>query len=259
MEIQQFEEQLSEGPASLKVTNEIGSITVVPGSDDGHGNGRTIHVNAKSRGMVITVSHSDNTVTVRAEREEAWRNPLTHLKGLFTNEHPEAHLTIQVPADCAVNAKTITGSLSISGIEGMVNGRVVTGNAKLANLSGPINAKTVTGKLTYYGRLSDDTHRFKTVTGAVRLNLTHLPDARLDARTNVGGIHCEFLKGTATSTTDATSALSAGVQSQNIVGSRLKDVLGSGQGHVKIRVATGGIQLNHVVEKVKEKEGELIS
>jgi hypothetical protein len=195
--------------------------------------------------MVITVSRSDNSVTVRAEREEAWRNPITHLRGLFTNEHPEAHLTIQVPADCDVNAKTITGSLAVSGIEGTVNGRVVTGSAKLANLGGPINAKTVTGKLTYNGRLSDDTHHFKTVTGAVRLNLTHLPSARLDARTDVGGIHCEFAKGTA-------------VQSQNMVGSRLQGVLGSGQGHVKIRVTTGGIQLNHITEKVKEKEGELI-
>lgn len=237
METQQFEEQLTKGPASLKVTNEIGTITIVPGSDDD----RTIHVNAESRGMVIIVSRSDNTVTVRAEREEAWRNPLEQLKGLFTNEHPEAHLIIQVPADCDVNAKIITGSLAISGIDGVVNGRVITGSAKLTNLGGPINAKTVTGKLSYNGRLTNDTHHFKTVTGAVKLNLTHLPDARLDARTDVGGIHCEFLKGTA-------------VTAQNMVGSRLRDVLGSGQGHVKIRVATGGIQLNHIAEK-ERKEG----
>lgn len=240
MEIQQFAEQLTEGPASLKVTNEIGSITIVPGSDDG----RTVHVNAESRGMIITVSRSNNTVTVRAERDEAWRNPIEHVKNLFTDEYPKAHLTIQVPADCAVNAKMVTGSLSISGINGVVNGRTVTGSAKLANLGGPINAKTVTGKLSYDGRLSDDTHHFKTVTGAVKLNLTELPDARLDARTDVGGIHCEFSKGTA-------------VTPQNMVGSRLQDVLGSGQGHIKIRVATGGIHLNHIVEK--EKEGELVS
>lgn len=242
MDIQQFEEQLTKGPASLKVTNEIGSITIMPGSNDDP----TIHINAESRGMVITVSRSDNTITVRAEREKAWRTPLEHLRGLFTNEHPEAHLTIRVPADCDVNAKTITGSLSIGGIDGVVNGRVVTGSAKLTNLGGPINAKTVTGKLSYYGRLSDDTHHFKTVTGAVRLNLTHLPNARLDARTDVGGIHCQFSKGTA-------------VTAQNMIGSRLRDVLGSGQGHIKIRVATSGIQLNHIIEKVKEKEGVLIS
>ena len=103
MEIQQFEEQLTKGPASLKVTNEIGSITIVPGSDDN----RTIHVDAESRGMVVTVSRSENTVTVRAEREEAWRNPIEQIRGLFNNEHPQADLTIQVPADCDVNAKTI--------------------------------------------------------------------------------------------------------------------------------------------------------
>ncbi len=242
MEIQQFEEQLTKGPASLKVTNEIGSITIVPGSD---GN-RTIHVDAESRGMVVTVSRSDNTVTVRAEREEAWRNPIEQIRGLFNNEHPKADLTIQVPADCDVNAKMITGSLSIGGIDGVVNGRTVTGSTKLTNLGGPINAKTVTGKLSYNGRLSDDTHQFKTVTGAVKLNLTDLPNARLDARTDVGGIQCDFVKGTAVTT-------------QNIVGSRLQNVLGNGQGYIKIRVATGGIQLNHIVEKVKEQEGELIS
>ncbi|MCB9418609.1 MAG: hypothetical protein H6667_02305 [Ardenticatenaceae bacterium] len=248
MEIQQFEEQLSKGPVSLKVTNEIGSITIVPGSDDI----RTIHVDAESRGMIITVSRSDNTVTVRAEREEAWRNPIEQIRGLFTNEHPEAHLTIQVPVDCDVNAKMITGSLSISGIDGVVNGRTVTGSAKLTNLGGPINAKTVTGKLSYNGRLSDDIHHFKTVTGAVKLNLAHLPNARLDARTDVGGIHYEFLKGTATST-----SLSAGVTTQNMVGSRLQDVLGSGQGHIKIRVATGSIHLNHIVENEGSFNGRI--
>jgi hypothetical protein len=249
MEIQQFEEQLTDGPVFLKVTNEIGSIIIVPDSGDGHG--RSIHIDTESRGMVITVSRSDNRVTVRAQREEAWRNPIELLRSLFSHEHPEAHLTIQVPADCAVDAKMVTGSLSVSGVEGMVNGRVVTGSAKLANLGGPISAKTVTGKLTYHGRLSNDTHHFKTVTGAVRLNLSHLPNTRLDARTDVGGIHYGFSKGTA-----AASALSAGITTQNIVGSRLKDVLGSGQGHIKIRVTTGSIHLNHIVEK--ETEGELI-
>lgn len=242
MEIQQFEEKLGEGPASLKVTNEIGSITIVPGSD----NSRTVHIDAESRGIVVTVSNVDNHVIVRAEREEAWRNPIEQIKRLFTDEHPKADLTIQVPADCAVDAKMITGSLSISGIDGMVNGRTVTGSAKLTNLGGPISAKTVTGSLTYNGRLSDDIHHFKTVTGAIKLNLTHQPNAQLDARTDVGGIQCDWGMGTA-------------VQSQNLVGSRLRSTLGSGQGHIKIRVATGGINLNHIVEKVKEKEGELIS
>jgi hypothetical protein len=242
MEIQQFTEQLTEGPASLKVINEIGSIVVVPGNDGS----RAVHIDAESRGMVVTVSNIDNHVTVRAEREEAWRNPIESIKALFAQEHPEARLTIRVPADCVVDAKTVTGSLSVSGIEGTVNGRVVTGSAKFANLGGPVFAKTVTGKLSYEGHLSDATHHFKTVTGAVQLNLTEMPNARLDARTDVGGIHCDFVKGTA-------------VQSQNMVGSRLQDVLGSGEGHIKIRVATGGIHLNHIVERVKEKEGELIS
>jgi hypothetical protein len=195
MEIQQFEEKLTDGPATLHVMNEIGSITIERSNGNSNGDSHTIHINAESRGMVVTVSNVDNHVTVRAEREDTWRNPIEQVKALFSQEHPKAHLTIQVPADCVVNAKMVTGSLAVSGIEGMVNGRVVTGSAELANLSGPINVKTVTGNLTYHGQISNDIHHFKTVTGTVRLNLTHLPDARLDARTDVGGIQCDVGKG----------------------------------------------------------------
>ncbi len=239
METQQCEEQLTDNPAALRVVNEIGSITILPVNNNG--DSRTIHIRAESQGMVVTVSNNDNLVTVRAERKEAWRNPLEQVKALFSQEHPEAHLTIQVPTDCAVNAKMITGSLSVSGIEARVNGRLITGSAKLTDLDGPISAKTVTGNLTYHGQLSADTHHFKTVTGAVRLNLTHLPDARLDARTDVGGIHSEFGE--------------TAVTLQNFVGGRLQDVLGSGQGHIKIRAVTGSIHLN----QISEKEGELLS
>jgi DUF4097 and DUF4098 domain-containing protein YvlB len=153
---------------------------------------------------------------------------------------------MRVPADCAVDAKMVTGSLSIRGIEGMVNGRTITGSAKLTNLGGPVSAKTVTGSLTYNGRLSDDIHHFKTVTGAVKLNLTHLPNAQLDARTDIGGIKCDWEKGTA-------------VQSQNLVGSRLRDTLGSGQGTIKIRVATGGIHLKRTNKQTIQPRGERIS
>jgi DUF4097 and DUF4098 domain-containing protein YvlB len=138
-----------------------------------------------------------------------------------------------VPADCEVRAKTITGQLSVSGLNAPITTRVITGKTRLENLAGPIYAKSVTGNVQYRGLLANDSHRFETTTGNVLLALSNVPDAYVDARITTGHIHCDF-------------PLQKQIERRHITGARLRDTFGSGAGKIKARVVTGSLHLEQV-------------
>ena len=223
MKQHRFEEPLTKGQARLNVSNEVGRIKVLPHD------GRSIIIDAETRHMELTVNRGDNTITVRAEIDKTWRNPLKRFANRL-NQQPKANLIIHVPADCEVIAKTVTGQLIIRDVDAPITGRVITGQTRLTNLGGPIYAKTITGDLQYHGILADTNHRFETTTGTIQLNLTQEPNARLDIRTVTGGIRCDF-------------PLTRQIERRHVVGARLTDTLGSGKGHINTRVTTGSVQL----------------
>lgn len=226
-----FEEPVGE-ESKLNVLVEVGSVEIWPHDEN------LITIEVEARHMEVTTDRNENTIFVRAERDEAWLQK--KLLRLFMNDNPEAHLTIHVPTNCQVDSKVITGGLSIESITAPVTARTVTGRIGLTNLSGPIYAKTVTGSIQYQGELTVAHHRFETTTGHISLNLSRVPDAQLDAQTTTGHIHCDL-------------PLVEKRHKRTIPGDQLSGVLGSGQGRVVARVVTGKIELQTTRQQVKEK------
>jgi hypothetical protein len=221
MEKQYFEETVTVGKGKLNVVVEVGEVEVQPHDKP------MITVTAETRHVTLTVYQEDNTVYVRAEVEEGWRGKA----GRFWREdQPKARLFIDVPTDCEINAKTITGSLAIRDVTAPITTHVTTGKTHLVNLGGPIYAKAVTGMMTYEGFLVDENHRFETVTGNLQLRLTQEPNARVDIGTMTGRVHCDF-------------PLANQKQERHLVGGKMKGTLGTGTGHLRARVVTGNLHV----------------
>jgi DUF4097 and DUF4098 domain-containing protein YvlB len=221
-----LEEALEEGEAKLHVTVEVGEVDIR--SHDK----RSVVVDAETEHMVLSLHRDENNIYLRVENEdgESHRDTLTRL---IKNVQPRAVVRIRIPASCEVRAKTVTGSLSVSGIDAPTATHVITGKTNLDQLGGPISAKTVSGSVYYRGLLAEERHRFKATTGKVHLELTETPDARVDARITTGQIRCGL-------------PMKEQVERRNVTGARLRGTLGSGKGDIRARVVTGNLTIASV-------------
>lgn len=226
METYQFTETILPGKTSLNLWVEIGRAEILPHDEP------TIAITAEIAHMIVSVSQKENVVNVRVEQEKTDGGWLDKIQNWVRGEGPKANLTIYVPADCPVYARTVTGLLNIHDINAPVTTDMVTGNTELARLGSSISAKTITGKLSYEGILSDDDHRFEATTGVVQLRLPKEPNAQVDLRTTTGKIVCEY-------------PLSKAKEESHLVGQKVRGTLGAGTGHLKAAVVTGKLQLVH--------------
>lgn len=231
----QFVEPVDE-QTKLDVLVEVGTLTIRPSAH------KEIHIEASYRHMDVWVERQGNTVVVRAEQEDDFLQRLTRL---FSNDHAKADVVIHVPAHCEVQAKTVTGTLDVEGIFAPVSARVITGQLKLRDLAGAIYAKTITGQLLYSGLLSEDHHRFETVTGEIELTLPADTSAELSAQTTTGSVHCQL-------------PLSNRQVERHFVGSKLRGTLGSGAGRIKAKVTTGSFTIRSLKQKTAELPTEKV-
>lgn len=222
-----FEEPLSASPGVLDVDVKVGQVEIVPHD------GPTITISAQVENADVFITRSENAVHVQSEHGRqapngSWLERL--LNGSFNSK---VILTIRVPSDCEIQAKVVTGKLSINGINASVTARVITGDLSLSDIGGPVYAKTVTGKLRYDGILITASHRFETTTGHICLRLPKEPNALLDASAMTGHVQCDF-------------PLSHPQPKKHLTGGKLRGALGSGEGSIKAKVVTGSFQLKHV-------------
>ena len=229
MKTTQFVEAADE-QTKLDVLVDIGSVIIRPSAE------KVITVDATYRHMDVWVERQGDTVVVRAEQEETF---LQSLSRLFNNDYPKADLVIHLPPHCQVHAKTVTGKLSISGVQAPVTARVITGKLALKEIQGPIYAKTITGQLSYMGELSEDNHRFETVTGEIVLTLPPTTNAKLSAQTTTGSLSCQL-------------PLAALQEERHFVGGKLQGTLGSGAGRIKAKISTGSLVIRPLSTKQKE-------
>lgn len=227
MKSEQFVKTVSKEEAKLDVVVEIGSLEIRPSAS------QEIIIDATYQHMDVFVEQKENTVFVRAEQEEGFDHKL---KRLFRDEQPKAELVIQVPPTCEINAKTITGKQEVTGIQASVTSRVVTGNHRLSDIQGPLYAKTMTGKLYYTGKLTEDNHRFETVTGSIHLTVPPTTSAELSASTTTGKLVCSL-------------PLTNVHHERRVVGSKLRGTLGDGNGRIKVKITTGKLFLEPIGEK----------
>lgn len=222
--------EAADAQTKLDVMVEIGSVQIRPSTS------QEIIVEASYRHMDVWVERQGNTVVVRAERDETF---LQSLSRLFNNDHPKADLTIQLPPHCEIQAKTITGKLDVAGIQAPVTCRVITGKLTLKEIYGPIYAKTITGKLAYTGELSEENHRFETVTGEIVLSLPATTNAKLSAQTATGSLTCQL-------------ALANLQEERHFVGGKLQGMLGDGAGRIKAKISTGSLLIRPLTSKQKD-------
>lgn len=222
-------EELTTDHGELHLLVEIGEATILPHD------GRTIAIEADLRLMTIEVTRQEDIVSVRVEQEE--KDWMRRIGRMFSNgNHPKATVTIHVPRTCIIHAKTITGKMRIHDIDAPVTAAVVTGRNELANIGARIDARATTGEVSYQGLLTDDHHRFESVTGSIRLSLFEEPNAQFDGRAVTGDVRCDF-------------PLAQPKVHKALTGQHLKGTWGSGAGAIKARVVTGSLRVQKAASK----------
>ncbi|MBP7592024.1 MAG: hypothetical protein KBA85_10490 [Chloroflexi bacterium] len=218
-----FTETLKSDQGQLHLRAEIGNVTIQPHD------GRSITIEADLRHMTINVSRQEDIVSVCVEQEDKeWRQKIS--RWFSADDQPKAIVTIHVPHTCAIHAKTITGQMCIRDIDAPVTATVITGKNDLTNIGARVDARATTGEVTYNGFLTDDFHRFETVTGSIQLNLTQEPNAKFDGRVLTGDVHCAL-------------PLAQPKLHTALTGKHLKGTLGTGQGAIKAQIVTGSLRV----------------
>jgi hypothetical protein len=156
------------------------------------------------------------------EQERGWLD-------LFRGKRFRVDFEIAVPSECAVDAQTVSGEISVEGVRGPIEIQTVSGDVRLEDVQGPMRLKSVSGDVDcrrYVGHLEGNAvsgdvtitaarlrssqlhtvsgdiqlegrldprkeHRFKTISGDVELALVE-PDATIEYRTASGDIECEL-------------------------------------------------------------------
>ncbi|HEV8655115.1 MAG TPA: DUF4097 family beta strand repeat-containing protein [Candidatus Limnocylindria bacterium] len=188
------------------------------------------------------------------EQERGWLD-------LFRGKRFRVDFEITVPAECAIDAQTVSGELSVEGVRGPLEIQTVSGDVRLEDVQGPMRLKSVSGDLDcrrYVGHLEGNTvsgdvtivaarlrssqlhtvsgdvqiegrldprkeHRFKTISGDIELALAE-PDVTIEYRSASGDIECEL--------------------PARIVKRGRKDysvVIGGGLGHVGVKTVSGDL------------------
>lgn len=224
-----------EAKTKLDVRVEIGTVEIRPSTDN------DLHVEANFRHMDVWVERQGDTIQVRAETEDDFLQKITRF---FNGDYPKAELIIELPAHCPIQAKLITGSMSIEGSIASVSARVITGKLSLKNIEGPIYAKTATGQMTYKGHLTDENHRFETATGEIVLTIPETVNAHISAKTGLGNVSCSL-------------PLAEKRENRHLVGGTLRGILGSGEGQIKAKIGTGNLEIRPLHIKQKEPKEKL--
>ncbi len=188
------------------------------------------------------------------EQERGWLD-------LFRGKRFRVDFEITVPPECAVDAQTVSGELSVEGVHGPIEIQTVSGDVRLEDVQGPMRLKSVSGDVDcrrYVGHLEGNAvsgdvtiaasrlrstqlhtvsgdveiegrldpkkeHRFKTISGDVDLALAEA-DATIEYRTASGDIECEL----------PARIVRHGRKEYGVV-------IGGGHGHVGVKTVSGDL------------------
>lgn len=191
------------------------------------------------------------------EQERGWLD-------LFRGKRFRVDFEITVPAECAIDAQTVSGEISIEGVRGPLEVQSVSGDVRLEDIQGPMRIKSVSGDVDcrrYVGHLEGNTvsgdvtivaaalrssqlhtvsgdvliegrldprkeHRFKSISGDVELALSD-PDATIEYRTASGDVECQL----------PARIVRRGRKEYSVV-------LGSGQARVGVKTVSGDLTVH---------------
>lgn len=202
------------------------------------------------------------------EQERGWLD-------LFRGKRFRVDFEITVPAECAVDAQTVSGEVSIEGVRGPLEVQSVSGDVHVDDIQGPMRLKSVSGDVEcrrYVGHLEGNTvsgdvtiaaaalrssllhtvsgdvsiegrldprkeHRFKSISGDVDLALSD-PDATIEYKTASGDVECEL-----------PARIARRARKEYSV------VLGSGQARVAVKTVSGDLTI-HGTSAVAPDDGQ---
>ena len=104
------------------------------------------------------------------------------------------HFTVHVPQGVRVDASTVNGGLSISGVTTDVRASTVNGGIEANSAGGPVRAKTVNGSIKVsMGSIGNaDDLEYETVNGSITLELPAAFGAQLELSTVNGRVSTDF-------------------------------------------------------------------
>ncbi|HEV8229231.1 MAG TPA: DUF4097 family beta strand repeat-containing protein [Candidatus Limnocylindria bacterium] len=155
------------------------------------------------------------------EQERGWID-------LFRGKRFRVDFDITVPAECAIDAQTVSGELTVEGVRGPLEVQTVSGDLRIEDVQGPMRLRSVSGDVDcrrYAGHFEGNTvsgdvtitgaslrssqlhtvsgdvqiegrldprkeHRFKTISGDVELALSNA-DLTVDFRTASGDVESQ--------------------------------------------------------------------
>lgn len=213
---------------TLVLNNDTGSIHVRAASS-----GSEITIQATRHGSPwanlndIQVSYAQNTttnsVTVNVDRV----NTASFFAALSVD------FDVTVPSAAALQLKTNTGSIDVSGVSGQMTLSSNTGSLQVSagTVKGNTALLTNTGSVTFNGTIAESgTYTFTTNTGSVNVTLPSESVFHVDASTDTGSIDTNFP--------------GVVVQHRQVVGSDAHgDVGSSPQATITLRTSTGSINL----------------
>ena len=197
------------------------------------------------------------------EQERSWVD-------LFRGKRFRVDFDITVPAECAIDAQTVSGDLSVDGVSGPHEIQSVSGDVRIEDAQGPLRLKSVSGDVNvrrYVGHAEGNTvsgdvafdavrlrslqfssvsgdvsvkgvleaaraHRFKTISGDVDLSLVD-PDLLVEFKTASG---------------DLESEIPSRVERESR--KEFKVSLGQAHGHVVVKTVSGDLTVRGTVMDV---------
>lgn len=263
----------------LRVRNVSGETTVMAGGAPGE-----IRIVARKR---VSASSEDRAkrllqnLEVRMEKrgDELLVEPHLYEQergwlDLFRGKRFRVDFDITVPTECAIDAQTVSGELSVAKVRGPVEIQSVSGDVQLQDTQGPVRLKSVSGDIDcaiYVGHLEANTvsgdltitaanlrssqvhtvsgdveidgrldpgkeHRFKTISGDVELALAD-PELTIDYRTASGDLECEL----------PARIMRRGKKEYSVV-------LGAGHGHVGVKTVSGDLTVRSTSSAAPDDE-----
>ncbi len=177
---------------------------------------REIHLIATAP---VDARFSNNILTVRVPRRRAI--------GVDTVD-----IDVKVPVECAIEASTIGGKITIRGVRGHLKLSSMEGDIELIDVASPnIDAMSVTaGRITFSGTLQErGTYTFYSGAGTIELLLPEASSFTLDAATHEGRIETAGLR----------------LQSRSQTPSHLQGIAQTGSALLKLRTHSGRIHVRH--------------
>ena len=167
------------GETSITAAGAAGEIRVVArkrvsaGSED--------RAKRLLQNLEVRMEQSGDTLHIEPhlyEQERGWLD-------LFRGKRFRVDFEITVPAECAIDAQTVSGEISVEGVRGPLEVQSVSGDVRLEDVQGPMRLKSVSGDVDcrrYVGHLEGNTVSGDvTIAGAaLRSTLLHPSAATFD-------------------------------------------------------------------------------